>query len=61
VSDQAEVVDELALDDEGAGTDNAGGRVEDGEEEVLVVVLGEPFVPGVPLLEGCVLASCLCV
>jgi hypothetical protein len=40
VADETEVVDELALDDEGAGADDAGGGVEDGEEEVLVVVLG---------------------
>ena len=52
VSDEPQVVDELALDDERAGADDAGGGVEDGEEEVLVVVLGEPLVALVPLLTG---------
>ena len=45
-------MDELALDDERTGADDSGGRVEDGEEEVLVVVLGEPLVALVPLLTG---------
>jgi hypothetical protein len=52
VANEPEVVDEFALDDEGAGADDLGRGVEDGEEEVLVVVLGEPFVARVPLLWG---------
>ena len=34
VADQPQLVDELALDDQGAGTDDLGGRVEDGDQEV---------------------------
>jgi hypothetical protein len=45
-------VDEFALDDERARADDARRRVEDREEEVLVVVLGEPFVACVPILRG---------
>ena len=48
MADEAEVVDEFALDDEGAGADDARGGVEDRQEEVGVVVVGEPFVAGVP-------------
>lgn len=50
VADEPEVVDELALDDEGTGADDAVRRVEDGEQEVLVIVLREPLVALVPLL-----------
>jgi hypothetical protein len=52
VADEPEVVDELALDDEGAGADDLVRGVEDREEEILIVVLGEPFVARVPLLWG---------
>ena len=52
VADEPEVVDEFALDDERAGADDAGCGVEDGEHEVLVVMLREPFVACVPLLRG---------
>lgn len=52
VPDEAQVVNELALDDEGAGADDSGRGVEDGKEEVLVVMLGEPLVALVPLLTG---------
>lgn len=52
MADEPEVVDELALDDQGTCADNARGGVEDGEEEVLIVVPGEPLVALVPLLDG---------
>ena len=50
VADETQVVDEFALDDQRAGADYAGGGVEDAEEEVGVVVAGEPFVACVPCL-----------
>jgi hypothetical protein len=43
-------VDKLALDDEGAGADDIGGRVGDAEEVVGVVVGGEVGVALVPFL-----------
>lgn len=45
-------MDELALDEEGAGADDARRGVQDAEEEVLVVVVRDPFVALVPLLRG---------
>lgn len=65
VADETEVVDEFTLDDEGAGADDARSGVEDGDHEVLVVVLREPLVALVPLLcqhmSATVLLACCCM
>lgn len=50
VPDEAELVDEFTLDDEGACADDFAGAVGDAEEEVLVVARGHPCVAVVPLL-----------
>lgn len=50
MSDEPEVVDELALDDQRAGADDFGALIRDAEEVVGVVVRGYPCVALVPLL-----------
>jgi hypothetical protein len=44
-------VNELALDNEGAGAHNTGGVIEDAEQEVLIVAVRYPFVAIIPLLK----------
>jgi hypothetical protein len=56
VPDEAELVDEFALDDERAGADDGVGAVGDAEEVVCVVARGHPRVALVPLLLGVMLA-----
>jgi hypothetical protein len=46
MTDQAHVVDEFALDDDGARADNSGGLVADDEDVVGVVAGGNEVVAG---------------
>src|SRR5690242_3481340 len=50
VPDKTQLVDELALDDQRAGANDARRGIEDGEKEVGVVARGHPCVPLVPCL-----------
>lgn len=50
VADQAEGVDELALDNQAAGADDAAFTITDDQEVVLVVAGGDPVIALVPLL-----------
>lgn len=51
VADETQLVNELALYNEGARADNSVGRVGDAEEVVFVVALRHPVVTLVPLLD----------
>lgn len=55
VADQTELVDELALDDEGAGADDLLFAVEDADQKVGVVAGRHPCVALVP----CLFVSCV--
>jgi hypothetical protein len=52
VAHQTHVVDELALDDDGAGADDGGGLVADHQDVVRVVAGGDEVVAGVEFGEG---------